>query len=63
MKDSFNQSVRRINISQAATYDAGLRSYMLSIYNYMGAALVITGIVAMLASNSQAMGVYFWLKF
>jgi len=53
MKDSFNQSVRPINISQTAAYDAGLRSYMLSIYNYMGAALVITGIVAMLASNSQ----------
>jgi FtsH-binding integral membrane protein len=27
---------------------------MLSIYNYMGAALVITGIVAMFAANSQA---------
>lgn len=54
MNDSFNHSARPINIEQAATYDAGLRSYMLSIYNYMGAALVITGIVAMLASNSQA---------
>lgn len=54
MKDSFNQSVRPINTAQTTTYDAGLRSYMLSIYNYMGAALVITGIVAMLASSSQA---------
>ncbi|MCP8890379.1 Bax inhibitor-1/YccA family protein [Sphingomonas faeni] len=29
-------------------YDAGLRSYMLSVYNYMGSAVLLTGIVAML---------------
>lgn len=28
-------------------YDAGLRSYMLGIYNYMGLALAITGIAAL----------------
>ena len=28
--------------------DAGLRSYMLSVYNYMGSGVLLTGIVAML---------------
>lgn len=31
--------------------DAGLRSYMLSVYNYMGSGVLLTGIVAMLAYN------------
>ena len=30
-----------------AAYDAGLRSYMLSVYNYMASAVLLTGIVAM----------------
>ncbi|MEG3174624.1 Bax inhibitor-1/YccA family protein [Sphingomonas sp. RB3P16] len=30
-----------------ATYDAGLRSYMLSVYNYMLSAVLLTGVVAM----------------
>jgi len=32
----------------SAEFDAGLRSYMLSIYNYMASAVLVTGIVAML---------------
>jgi uncharacterized protein len=40
--------------TQAATYDMGLRAYMLRIYNYMASALALTGIVAMLAANSPA---------
>ena len=31
-----------------AAYDAGLRSYMLSVYNYMTSGVLLTGIVAML---------------
>jgi FtsH-binding integral membrane protein len=30
-----------------ATYDAGLRRYMLSVYNYMASGVLLTGIVAM----------------
>ncbi|MCA3598142.1 MAG: BAX inhibitor (BI)-1/YccA family protein, partial [Methylobacterium sp.] len=30
----------------AAQYDAGLRSYMLGIYNHMSVALAISGLVA-----------------
>src|SRR3954452_22106642 len=45
------------NRMQARTYDqaaidAGLRQYMLSIYNYMTVGLVITGLVAFLVASS-----------
>ena len=35
-----------------AARDAGLRSYMLSVYNYMASGVLLTGIVAMLFANS-----------
>ena len=38
-----------------AAVDAGLRSYMLSIYNYMAIALAITGLVAFLVASSPAL--------
>jgi FtsH-binding integral membrane protein len=41
--------------AQAGTMDAGLRAYMLRIYNYMASALALTGIVALLTANSPAM--------
>lgn len=37
--------------SKATAYDAGLRAYMLKIYNYMASALALTGIVAMVFAN------------
>lgn len=38
-----------INVGAArADYDAGLRSYMLSIYNYMASGVLVTGVVALL---------------
>lgn len=37
---------------RAASYDAGLRSYMLSVYNYMASGVALTGIVAMLFASS-----------
>src|SRR3954453_22309342 len=36
----------------SVTRDAGLRSYMLSVYNYMASGVLLTGIVAMLFANS-----------
>src|SRR3546814_6969986 len=33
---------------QTEAYDAGLRSYMLSVYNYMTSGVLLTGIIAML---------------
>ena len=36
--------------ARGAAYDAGLRSYMLSVYNYMTSGVLLTGIVALLFS-------------
>ena len=38
--------------AQSAVYDAGLRSYMLSVYNYMASGVLLTGIVALLFAKS-----------
>jgi hypothetical protein len=37
---------------EGVAFDAGLRSYMLSVYNYMASGVLLTGIVAMLFANS-----------
>ena len=37
-----------------ADIDAGLRSYMLRVYNYMASGVLLTGIIAMLTSTSPA---------
>ncbi|MFT3978800.1 MAG: Bax inhibitor-1/YccA family protein [Sphingomonas bacterium] len=37
--------------TRSAAYDAGLRSYMLSVYNYMASGVLLTGIVAMLFAS------------
>ena len=38
--------------TQTASYDAGLRSYMLSVYNYMASGVLLTGVVALLFASS-----------
>ncbi len=38
--------------SRDVAYDAGLRSYMLSVYNYMASGVLLTGIVALLFAQS-----------
>ena len=38
--------------ASAAARDAGLRSYMLSVYNYMASAVLLSGVVAMLFARS-----------
>ncbi|GGD42917.1 Bax inhibitor-1/YccA family protein [Croceicoccus pelagius] len=38
--------------STRAGFDAGLRKYMLSIYNYMASGVLLSGIVAVLMANS-----------
>ena len=46
----FNRQNTNIKSSVAESHviDQGLRSYMLKVYNYMGSALLVTGIVALL---------------
>ena len=41
-----------VSVPRAAR-DVGLRSYMLSVYNYMASGVLLTGIVAMLFANSS----------
>ena len=40
------------DVAGRAGYDEGLRSHMLSIYNYMTSGILLTGIVALLAFTS-----------
>ena len=42
----------RGDVAGETTFDAGLRRHMLSIYNYMASAVLLSGIVAMLFANS-----------
>ncbi|HYJ81562.1 MAG TPA: Bax inhibitor-1 family protein, partial [Allosphingosinicella sp.] len=37
---------------ESVAHDAGLRSYMLSVYNYMASGVLLTGIVALLFARS-----------
>ena len=50
----------RPNAGVDAGYDEGLRSYMLSIYNYMASGVLLTGAVALLvSSNPGLLAVFF----
>ncbi|WP_294314505.1 Bax inhibitor-1/YccA family protein [uncultured Sphingomonas sp.] len=44
----------RADAARSGAYDAGLRSYMLSVYNYMASGVLLTGIVALLFATSGA---------
>jgi hypothetical protein len=41
-----------VGTRDTAAYDAGLRSYMLSVYNYMASGVLLTGIVALVFASS-----------
>ena len=43
----------------AADLDAGLRTYMLRVYNYMLVGLGLTGVVAYLTANTPLLGMFF----
>ena len=45
--------------AREAAFDAGLRSYMLSVYNYMASGVLLTGVVAMLFARSPYIGMLF----
>jgi FtsH-binding integral membrane protein len=44
----------------AATIDAGLRAYMLRVYNWMASGLALTGIVAYLVAHTPAVAELFY---
>ena len=59
MQNDFDSRTRTSGFNPAvtvgvptATRDAGLRSYMLKVYNYMASGVLFTGIVALLFANS-----------
>ena len=41
--------------AQTKEFDAGLRAYMLNVYNYMASGVLLTGIMALVTSQSPAM--------
>jgi hypothetical protein len=56
MQNQFDPRTTGVNAATVgvprAARDAGLRSYMLSVYNYMASGVLLTGIVAMLFASS-----------
>lgn len=53
-----NERVQNRSYASAASrasYDAGLRQYMLNVYNFMSIALAISGFVALLVSRSETL--------
>lgn len=53
-RDPFSTAAQTYEQTRAVERDAGLRAYMLRIYNYMASALALTGGVALFAANSPA---------
>ena len=47
-----NVAARRFGAASAAAIDAGLRAYMIRIYNYMAAGVALTGVTAWLTYNA-----------
>lgn len=50
----FTNPQRVAGQSQAVAYDEGLRAFMLQVYNYMASGLALTGIVALMSAQSEA---------
>jgi FtsH-binding integral membrane protein len=49
----------RVATADAAAVDAGLRSYMLRVYNWMSSGLLLTAIVAYAIANTSAAELFF----
>lgn len=50
----------RVATADAAAVDAGLRSYMLRVYNWMASGLLLTGIVAYVIASTPELMSLFW---
>jgi len=46
-------------VAGAAAIDAGLRAYMLRVYNWMASGLLLTGIVAYAVANTSLLGAFY----
>ncbi|MGB9066734.1 MAG: BAX inhibitor (BI)-1/YccA family protein, partial [Pseudolabrys sp.] len=47
-----NVAARGFGGARAVAIDAGLRAYMIRVYNYMAAGVALTGVVAWLTFNA-----------
>ncbi|MDP2193123.1 MAG: Bax inhibitor-1/YccA family protein [Alphaproteobacteria bacterium] len=54
MSNDFNDPISRTS-TYSMPIDAGLRSYMISVYNYMAMALGLTGLVAFFVASQPAL--------
>jgi len=54
MKDRFENQTAQRSSDRALAYDAGLRAYMIKIYNYMALGLGLTGGVAFVTATTPA---------
>ena len=52
--NQYEQMSSNATTQSAVGFDAGLRDYMLKVYNYMAGALGITGLVAFVAASTPA---------
>ena len=63
MENQFDPRTTSVNAASVgvprAARDVGLRSYMLSVYNYMASGVLLTGIVAMVFANSSLIQLLF----
>lgn len=50
---------RTVHQSRGASYDQGLRSYMIGVFNNMFVALLITGIMAFITISTPLIGLFF----
>ncbi|MCK5574494.1 MAG: Bax inhibitor-1/YccA family protein [Sphingomonadales bacterium] len=55
MNDRFEAMHGAVAGQKAAEVDAGLRSHMLRVYNYMSSGVLLTGIVALFTASSPAL--------
>ena len=53
--ERYNTAYRAGAATQTAEFDEGLRAYMLKVYNYMASGVLLTGIVAMMVSQSETL--------
>jgi uncharacterized protein len=51
----YNPYAASSRVADRASFDAGLRTHMLSVYNYMCLALAITGVVAFAGAQSETL--------
>jgi FtsH-binding integral membrane protein len=49
----------RASAATSAVFDAGLRAYMLRVYNWMASGLLLTGIVSYLIANTSAINAFY----